>query len=117
MNQEKLFGMRDKLGYILGDFGNDFTFILSTVILMKFYTDVMGISAGAVGAIMMIARFVINPLTGTLGELGIILEQWQTGLVYLVLLMSYSLLSGWFVDKCTAAWKRKRQRTGKGEAE
>ena len=66
---------------------------------------------------MMIARFVINPLTGTLGELGIILEKWQTGLVYLVLLMTYSLLSGWFVDKCTAAWKRKRQRAGKGEAE
>ena len=66
---------------------------------------------------MMIARFVINPLTGTLGEMGIILEQWQTGLVYLVLLMTYSLLSSWFVDKCTAAWKRKRQLTGKQKAE
>ena len=51
------FGLRDKVGYLFGDFGNDFTFILSTVILMKFYTDVMGISAGAVGTIMMIARF------------------------------------------------------------
>ena len=54
----RAFGLRDKLGYLFGDFGNDFTFILSTVILMKFYTDVMGVSAGAVGAIMMIARFV-----------------------------------------------------------
>ncbi len=51
------FGVRDKLGYLFGDFGNDFTFILSTTILMKFYTDVMGISAGVVGAVMMIARF------------------------------------------------------------
>lgn len=51
------FGLRDKLGYLFGDFGNDFTFILSTVILTKFYTDVMGISAGAVGTIMMAARF------------------------------------------------------------
>ena len=51
------FGIRDKLGYLFGDFGNDFTFILSTTILMKYYTDVMGVSAGAVGAIMMIARF------------------------------------------------------------
>ena len=41
------FGLRDKLGYFFGDFGNDFTFILSTIILMKFYTDVVGISAGA----------------------------------------------------------------------
>jgi len=52
------FGIRDKLGYLFGDFGNDFTFILSTVILMKFYTDVMGVSAAAVGTVMMLARFV-----------------------------------------------------------
>ena len=52
------FGLRDKLGYLFGDFGNDFTFILSTSILMKFYTDVMGVPAAIVGAIMMIARFV-----------------------------------------------------------
>ena len=55
--EKRPFGFRDKIGYLFGDFGNDFTFILSTVILMKFYTDVVGISAGAVGTIMMIARF------------------------------------------------------------
>ncbi|MDY6017537.1 MAG: MFS transporter, partial [Oscillospiraceae bacterium] len=49
------FGMRDKLGYLFGDFGNDFSFILSSSFLMKFYTDVMGVSPGVVGAIMMIA--------------------------------------------------------------
>ena len=54
----KPFGMKDKLGYMFGDFGNDFTFILSTSILMKFYTDVMGVSAGVVGTLMMLARFV-----------------------------------------------------------
>ena len=52
------FGLRDKIGYLLGDFGNDFTFILSTIILTKFYTDVMGVPAAAVGTIMMVARFV-----------------------------------------------------------
>ncbi len=52
------FGMRDKLGYMFGDFGNDFTFILSTMILTKFYTDVMGVSAAVIGTIMMLARFV-----------------------------------------------------------
>ena len=52
------FGARDKFGYLFGDFGNDFTFVLSTTILMKFYTDVMGISAAVVGGIMMLARFV-----------------------------------------------------------
>ncbi len=52
------FGMRDKMGYLFGDFGNDFTFILSTMILSKFCTDVLGISAGIIGTIMMLARFV-----------------------------------------------------------
>lgn len=52
------FGFRDKLGYLFGDFGNDFTFILSTMILLKFYTDVMGVSAAVVGVVMMVARFV-----------------------------------------------------------
>ncbi len=52
------FGIRDKLGYLFGDFGNDFTFIFSTTILTKFYTDVMGISAAVIGSIMMLARLV-----------------------------------------------------------
>ena len=55
---DRKFGWRDKLGYLFGDFGNDFTFILSSGFLLKFYTDVMGISAAVVGGVMMIARFV-----------------------------------------------------------
>ena len=31
----KPFGMKDKLGYMFGDFANDFTFILSSMMLMK----------------------------------------------------------------------------------
>lgn len=54
----KPFGLKDKIGYLFGDFGNDFTFILSSSFLLKFYTDVMGISAAIVGAVMMAARFV-----------------------------------------------------------
>ena len=57
-NQVKPFGIKDKLGYMFGDFANDFTFILSSSFLMKFYTDVMDVPGAAVGAIMMIARFV-----------------------------------------------------------
>lgn len=52
------FGLRDKLGYLFGDFGNDFTFVLSSSFLMKFYTDVMGVEAAIVGVVMMVARFV-----------------------------------------------------------
>lgn len=63
------FGIRDKLGYMFGDFGNDFTFILSTSILMKFYTDIMGVGAGVVGLIMMIARFVDSVTDVTMGRI------------------------------------------------
>ncbi|WP_426348220.1 MFS transporter [Alloiococcus sp. CFN-8] len=55
---EKPFGILDKLGYMFGDFGNDFTFILSSMMLMKFYSDVMGVSVGIIGIMMMVARIV-----------------------------------------------------------
>lgn len=55
---ERKFGMRDKLGYMFGDFGNDFTFVLASMFLMKFYTDVMGVRGATVGFMMMLARFV-----------------------------------------------------------
>ena len=58
MKKAAPFGMKDKIGYMFGDFGNDFTFLLSSSFLMKFYTDVMGVNAAIVGAVMMIARFV-----------------------------------------------------------
>lgn len=54
----KKFGIVDKLGYMFGDFGNDFTFILSSMMLMKFYSDVMGVSVALVGTMMMVARIV-----------------------------------------------------------
>lgn len=57
-NAERPFGIRDKIGYLLGDFGNDFTFILSSSFLLKFYTDVMGVSAYVVGLVIMFSRLV-----------------------------------------------------------
>lgn len=63
------FGIRDKIGYLFGDFGNDFTFILSTMILSKFCTDVLGISAGIVGTIMMLSRSVDAVTDITMGRI------------------------------------------------
>ena len=54
----KPFGMKDKIGYMFGDFANDFTFMLSTFLMMKFYTDVMKVSPAIVGTVMTMARFV-----------------------------------------------------------
>ena len=63
------FGMRDKIGYMFGDFGNDFTFILSSSFMLKFYTDVMGIDAAVVGLLMMAARFVDAFTDVTMGQI------------------------------------------------
>lgn len=63
------FGMRDKLGYLFGDFGNDFTFILSSSFLMKFSTDIYGIDPGVVGIIMMAARIVDAFTDVTMGRI------------------------------------------------
>lgn len=66
---DRPFGLRDKVGYLFGDFGNDFTFILSTTILMKFYTDVIGITPEHVGLVMMIARLVDALTDVTMGRI------------------------------------------------
>ncbi|MDO5673008.1 MAG: glycoside-pentoside-hexuronide (GPH):cation symporter [Actinomycetaceae bacterium] len=52
------FGIRDKVGYLFGDFGNDFSFLLASSYLMIFYTDVLGIGAGVVGWIFFGSRIV-----------------------------------------------------------
>ena len=63
------FGMKDRIGYMFGDFGNDFTFILSSTFMLKFYTDVMGMSAAVVGLVMMLARFVDAFTDVTMGQI------------------------------------------------
>lgn len=63
------FGWADKLGYMFGDFGNDFTFILSSSFMLKFYTDVMGIDGVVVGILMMISRFVDAVTDVTMGQI------------------------------------------------
>lgn len=51
------FGLRDKLGYMLGNVANDFTFTFASVFLLVFYTKVLGISSALVGTMFVIARF------------------------------------------------------------
>ena len=63
------FGLKDKIGYLFGDFGNDFTFILSSGFLLKFYTDVMHVNAGVVGIVIMVARFVDAFTDVTMGRI------------------------------------------------
>ncbi|MBQ9084741.1 MAG: MFS transporter [Clostridia bacterium] len=67
--EAKPFGIKDKLGYLFGDFGNDFTFILSSSFLLKFYTDVMGVAPWIVGVVMTLARFVDGVTDITMGRI------------------------------------------------
>lgn len=57
-NAKRPFGFRDKLGYAAGDFANDLTFVIAALFMMKFYTDIMGVSAALVGTLMMVAKVV-----------------------------------------------------------
>ncbi|MBR4991262.1 MAG: MFS transporter [Oscillospiraceae bacterium] len=52
------FGWKDRVGYMLGNVANDFTFIFASLYLQVFYTDVLGINAGLVGTMFLIARIV-----------------------------------------------------------
>lgn len=72
MNAEKEFkpfGLADKIGYMFGDFGNDFTFIFASLFLMVFYTKVLGISAGVVGVMFVVVRLLDAVTDVTMGRI------------------------------------------------
>lgn len=66
---ERPFGLRDKIGYLFGDFGNDFTFIFASSYLMVFYTKVLGLSGTAVGTLFLAARLVDAVTDVTMGRI------------------------------------------------
>ena len=63
-NTFRPFGWRDKVGYMLGNIANDFTFIFASLFLTVFYTDVLGINAGLVGTMFLLSR-VVDAFTDT----------------------------------------------------
>ena len=63
------FGTRDKIGYMLGNVANDFTFIFASLYLQVFYTDVLGINAGLVGTMFLISRIVDAFTDTTMGRI------------------------------------------------
>lgn len=112
MNHPRPFGLRDKTGYLFGDFGNDFTFILSTSILMKFYTDVMGVGAGVVGTIMMLARFVDAVTDVTMGRIADAarptaagkFKPWLLRMCIPVAFTSFLMYAPGFMPEAVAGW-------------
>lgn len=68
-SQERPFGLGDKIGYMFGDFGNDFSFLLASNYLMVFYTKVLGLSGFVVGLLFMGARLVDAFTDVTMGRI------------------------------------------------
>ena len=54
--EKRPFGKRDQIGYLFGSLANDFTFLFATSYLLIFYTKVLGIGAGYVGTLFLLAR-------------------------------------------------------------
>lgn len=67
--QERPFGWKDKIGYLFGDFGNDFSFVFASNYLMVFYTKVLGLSGFVVGLLFMGARIVDAFTDVTMGRI------------------------------------------------
>ena len=60
-----------KLAYGMGDVGCNFSWMFVGNFLMIFYTDVFGISMGAVATLMLVSRFwdaINDPIIGTLTD-------------------------------------------------
>ena len=100
------FGRRDQIGYLSGSMANDLTFTLCSGFLMKFYTDVMDVSAAVVGIMMMLTQ-IIDAVTdvgmGTLVDRSV--EQkdgkfrpWIRRIMGPVTLTSFLMYAVWFRD-------------------
>lgn len=55
-NSVRKFGIRDKLGYLFCEIGDDLLYFITTAFLMVFYTDVLFISPAVVGIILMVGK-------------------------------------------------------------
>ena len=49
--------LRNYLGYATGDAANNLAFSMSSMFLLVYYTDVVGISAAAAGTLFLLVRF------------------------------------------------------------
>jgi prepilin-type N-terminal cleavage/methylation domain-containing protein len=61
----------EKVGYALGDAASNFFFQFFGIFLVFYYTDILGLSAAAVGTMMLITRIadaVVDPLVGAVAD-------------------------------------------------
>ncbi|RRJ65284.1 MFS transporter [Paenibacillus oralis] len=61
-------GLKEKISYGLGDFGNGFMFDLGQLYLLKYFTDVAGISSQAAAGIFLVSKLFaafVDPIVGS----------------------------------------------------
>lgn len=56
INEQRPFGLKDKLAYMAGDVANDLSFMMSAFFLMLFYTNVLQIEGYVVGILFLASR-------------------------------------------------------------
>lgn len=79
INNDKPFGMSDRIGYMFGDMGNTLTYSVVGSFLMIFYTNVGGISGAVVGVLFLIARFIDAIADITVGRLADMTQLTESG--------------------------------------
>ncbi|MGL1957756.1 MAG: MFS transporter [Colwellia sp.] len=70
-NSKNRLSVKEKLGYACGDVASNFYWRVFDVFLFIFYTDVFGLSAAAVGTMMLVTRLIdafSDPLMGALAD-------------------------------------------------
>ncbi len=71
MNSTTPLSFKEKAGYALGDAASNFFFQFFAIFLVFYYTDTLGISAAAVGTMMLVTRMfdaITDPLMGALSD-------------------------------------------------
>ncbi|MCC2606714.1 MFS transporter [Planctobacterium marinum] len=71
MNNNMMLPIREKVGYAMGDVASNFYWRVLDLFLLIFYTDVFGISAAAVGTMMLVTRLIdafSDPIMGALAD-------------------------------------------------
>ena len=76
------FGMRDKIGYLFGDFGNDIMLVFVSQFLMVFYTQVWGMKPTVVGTMFLVARLIDAFTDVTMGRIIDVTPQGRDCLLY-----------------------------------
>ncbi|WP_394128979.1 MFS transporter [Shewanella maritima] len=71
LQPNQILSLKEKVGYAMGDVASNFYWRVFDVFLFIFYTDVFGISAAAVGTMMLVTRLIdafSDPLMGALAD-------------------------------------------------